>query len=236
MSPHKLPEKTYDELVALYYGRYRKLKQYQQHTDEALMFKARAKALEVQSNQELAKKQEKVDEQADIEDDAVFRQERMDEYERVYGEWDDAGDQALLINLVELEVQFRAIRRDLTRATTLGDKEKYWKALRENSEAQKSLQITLGIDKKTRELTRATGNPMDNWAEIKEELGDWVDMLVAEFPPEADKVKTEQELKDLIKVKLSWPFAIIDSVVYNLKRVNGILPIGEQSEQSAEDL
>jgi hypothetical protein len=227
LSPKRVP-KTFEELVTLYAGRYRHLPQYKDWTEEQILTKARSKALQVQEDAQIIEKGQKADAEVDQASDEAFRQERMAQYEQVYGEWDDAGDQALLINLVELEVQFRAIRRDLTRATQLGDKEKYWKALRENSEAQKNLQVTLGIDKKSRELTRATGNPMDNWQQIKDELGDWVDMLVEEFTQEAETVNTEQELKDLMKVKLSWPFAVIDSVVYNLKRVNGY--VHEESE------
>jgi hypothetical protein len=64
---------------------------------------------------------------------------------------------------------------------------------------------------------------MDNWQEIKEEIGDWVDQLVDEFPEEANNAKDEQQLKDLMKYKLSWPFKVIDAVIDNLKRVNGIV-------------
>ncbi len=221
MSPKRVP-KTHDELAALYKGRYDHLPQYKDWTDEQKWIKAHAKASEVQMNAEIIAKGQRADAEAEQQEDEAFRQERMSEYERVYGEWDDAGDLALLINLVELEVQFNAIRRDLTRATTLNDKEKYWKALRENSEAQKSLQVTLGIDKKSRDSARATGNPMDNWQQIKDEVGDWVDMLVEEFPQLADEVKNEEELRDLMKIKLSWPFTVIDAVIKNVKRVNGI--------------
>jgi hypothetical protein len=223
LSPRRKTPRTFDELVQLYYGRYKVLAQYKDFSDEELMQLARTKALQVQADAQVAERGRKADAEADLQEDEAFRQERMAEYERVYGEWDDAGDLALLINLVELEVQFRAIRRDLSRATLLNDKEKYWKALRENSEAQKSLQVTLGIDKKSRDAARSTGNPMDNWQEIKEEIGDWVDQLVDEFPEEANNAKDEQQLKDLMKYKLSWPFKVIDAVIDNLKRVNGIV-------------
>lgn len=225
----KRPPKTFEELVELYAGRYRHLPQYKDWTEDQILTKARSKALSVQENAEIIERGKQADANVDREEDEAFRQERMTQYEEVYGEWDDAGDLALLINLVELEVQFHVIRRDLTRATTIGDKEKYWKALRENSEAQKSLQITLGIDKKSREATRATGNPMDNWQAIKDEVADWVDMLVEEFANEAEQTTTEQELKDLMKIKLSWPFTVIDAVIYNLKRVNGYLTTPEES-------
>ena len=221
MSPKRQP-KTYDELVTLYKGRYDNLPQYKDWVEEDKLNLARAKALQVLENTRIIERGQKVDAFAEQEEDERFRQDRMSEYERVYGEWDDAGDLALLINLVELEVTFRAIRRDLSRATSLADKEKYWKALRENSEAQKSLQVTLGIDKKSRETARAGGDPMKNWEDVKEEIGDWVDMLVEEFPSEAEKVGTEEELRDLMKIKLSWPFHIVDSVISNVKRVNGL--------------
>jgi hypothetical protein len=220
LSPKRVP-KTFDELVTLYKGRYDHLPQYKDWTDEQKLTKARSKALEVQENAQIIEKGQKADAEADREEDEEFRQRRMTEYQEVYSDWDEASDMALLINLVELEVQFRVIRRDLTRSSMLADKEKYWKALRENSEAQKSLQVTLGIDKKSRDATRSSGNPMDNWRDIKDEIGDWVDMLIEEFPKEAGSVETEAELRDLMKIKLSWPFVVIDSVIENLKRVNG---------------
>ena len=220
MSRKRIP-KTFDELVELYARRYRSLVQYKEWTEDEILTKARAKAIEVQDNAKIIERGKQIDALGEQEEDEAFRQERMNQYEQVYGEWDDAGDLALLINLVELEVQFRAIRRDLTRARSLLDKEKYWKALRENSTAQKDLQAALGIDKKSREATKATGNPMDNWQAIKDEVGDWVDLLVKEFVEEANDAESEERLRDLMKIKLSWPFEVIDAVIYNLKRVNG---------------
>lgn len=220
------PSRTYEQLRDKYYAGYLHLKQFRDKlaatpptiTLEELREMAGARAINQMRDDQMLATRESVDINADLEDDAAYREERMDEYEKV-SEWDEAGDRALLISLVELETQHRAIRRDLSRAHSIGDKEKYWTALRQNSEAQKNLQITLGLDKKTREQARISGNPMDNWQEIKDEVGDWVDMLVSEFTAEADMAKTEDDLKDLMKLKLSWPFAIVDSVVYNLKRV-----------------
>lgn len=234
---------TLEQREEFYYDKYLHLSQYKKAlaanpptiTHETLRAKARAKALQFEANQLQIKNRKVTTQDDDLEDDAEYRQARFDAYEEAFGEWDDAGDKALLINLVELEVQFQAIQRDLTRTTLLGDKEKYWKALRENSEAQKSLQVTLGIDKKTREQTRASGNPMDNWRDIKEELGDWVDMLVEEFIEEAKHMQSEPELKDLMKMKLSWPMTVVDSVVYNLKRVNGMISVREESETASEE-
>lgn len=218
--------RTYEQLREKYYAQYLRLKQYRDKLDatpptitlDELRKLADARAVNQMHDDQMLATRESVDIGADLDADAVYREERMDEYEKV-SEWDEAGDRALLISLVELETQHRAIRRDLSRAHSIGDKEKYWTALRQNSEAQKNLQITLGLDKKTREQARTSGNPMDNWQEIKDQVGDWVDMLVAEFIAEADMAKTEDDLKDLMKLKLSWPFAIVDSVVYNLKRV-----------------
>jgi hypothetical protein len=143
----------------------------------------------------------------------------MSEYEAM-AEWDDAGDAAILISLVEHEVQFRAIQRDLLRSTSATEKEKVRKALIENGRAQGDLLKMLGIDKKSRETARTSGSPIDNWTDIKEEVGDWVDMLVKEFVKEAKKVETEEELRDLAKYKLSWPFEVVDSFIANLKRVS----------------
>lgn len=229
MSPNKVTP-TYEQYRDQFYARYQRLKQFRDQLEatpptitlDQLMKKAEARALEAMRNDNLIASREIVDIDADLQDDATYREERMDEYEKV-GEWDDAGDKALLISLVELETQHRAIRRDLARSTKLTEKERYWDALRQNSTAQKDLQIVLGIDKKTREQARASGNPMDNWREIKEEIGDWVDMLVSEFTEEAKAIKTEEDLGDLLKIKLSWPLAIVDSVLYNHKRVLGIV-------------
>jgi len=222
---------TYEQLVEKYYNQYLVLKQYRDKLDaqpptitlDDLRNKAKARALTALQDAAHIAERGTVDIAGDLQDDAEYRESRIDEYEKAYGEWDDAGDKALLISLVELETQFRAIRRDLSRATGLIDKEKYWKALRENSEAQKSLQLTLGIDKKSREQARISGNPMDNWAEIKTEIGDWVDMLMEEFVDMANKARTEEDLRDAMKAKLSWPLAIVDAVIHNVKRVNGIL-------------
>lgn len=221
---------TYEWYVEHYFENYQRLKQYRDQLNAKpptltladLRDKARARALQAVQNDQLIASREIVDIQSDLESDAEYREERMDEYEKV-GEWDDAGDKALLISLVELETQHRAIRRDLARATKLGEKERYWDALRQNSDAQKNLQITLGLDKKSREQARVAGNPMDNWKEIKDEVGDWVDMLVTEFLSEAKETKTEEDLRNLMKYKLSWSFEVVDSVVYNLKRVLGIV-------------
>lgn len=230
--PKSIP-KTFEEKVEFNYKRYLTLAQYVKKladgtmTHEDLRAMARAKAVQQETDEQIRIKRKQINADEDLEDDEVYRDERMTAYEKHY-EWDDAGDLALLINLVELEVQFRAIRRDLARVSSLSDKEKYWKALRENSESQNKLQVSLGIDKKSRDAAKASGNPMENWQDIKDEVGDWVDMLISEFPEEAEKVNTEQELKDLMKIKLSWPFEVIDSVVYNLKRVSGS-PISEDT-------
>lgn len=225
------PSRTYEQWVEYYYIQYQNLQQYQKKlkatpptiTLQDLYNKASARALGKIQEEQLKAERGTVDVAGDLEDDAEYREKRLSEYEATYGEWDDAGDYALLLNLVELETQFQAIKRDLSRTLSITDKEKYWKALRENSEAQKSLQVTLGIDKKSREQARISGNPMDNWDTIKEEIGDWVDMLKAEFVEKANEAKTEEDLRDLMKSKLSWSFDLVDSVVYNVKRVNGLV-------------
>lgn len=217
-------ELTFEERVEKYYQGYLRLRQYRDKLDAGtidhafLRKQAEARAIQAIHDEQTIANRKSVNEEEDLEDDARFRESRLDEYEAA-AEWDEAGDKALLSSLIELEVQHRVIKRDLSRATSLNDKEKYWKALRENSIAQRDLQIVLGIDKKTREQARASGNPMDNWQQIKDEIGEWADMLVDEFAQEAEQTKTVQELKDLMKIKLSWPLAVIDSVVYNLDRV-----------------
>lgn len=222
--------KTYEYYVEHYFQQYLRLKQYKDRlnatpptiTIEELRDKARARALTALSNDQMIANREVVDKDADLRSDQEYREERMDEYEKAYGEWDDAGDKALLISLVELETQHRAILRDLSRATTVSEKEKYWDNLRKNASAQKDLQVTLGIDKKSREQQRISGNPMDNWREIKEEIGDWVDQLAQEFVAEATATKTKTELRDLMKYKLSWSFEVIDSIISNLERLNSL--------------
>jgi hypothetical protein len=227
MTKPKAPQ-DYDHIVERLHGQYQKMSQFRKQLDagsitlEDLKGKARARALEIIRDRELIASRAQINVEDDLQEDAEFRESRVVEYEKAYGEWDDAGDYGLLVSLVELETVQRAIRRDLSRATTLADKEKYWKALRENTEAQKGLQQTLGIDKKSRDSARAAGNPMDNWDGIKDEVGEWVDMLVAEFVDEAQVTETEQDLRDLMKYKLSWPFGVVDSIVYNVKRLNGI--------------
>lgn len=225
------PFRTYEQWVEYYYTQYQNLQQYQKKLNATpptitlgdLHNKAKARALSKMQEEQLKADRGTVDVAADLEEDAEYREKRLAEYEATYGEFDDAGDSALLLNLVELETQFQAIKRDLGRTLSITDKEKYWKALRENSEAQKSLQVTLGIDKKSREQARISGNPMDNWAAVKEEIADWVDMLMAEFVEKANEATTEEDLRDLMKSKLSWPFDLVDSVVYNVKRVNGLV-------------
>lgn len=217
--------RTYEWYVGHHYNNYLRLKQYRDAlalktiTLEDLMNKARGRALRSVSEDQLIANRQVVDQDADLRADADYREQRIDEYERTYGEWDDAADKALLISLVELEAQQRAILRDLSRASTLSDKDKYWTALRYNTTAQKELQVTLGVDKKSRDQARISGNPMDNWKEIKDEIGDWVDMLTAEFVKEVSEVKDLGELRDIMKYKLSWPLDVIDAVLDNHKRV-----------------
>ena len=189
-------------------------------TVDELREKARARATVELQNQEMIQNRNRVDPIAEMNADADFRTQRLSEYEAL-GDWDDAGDKAILISLVEHEVQFRSINRDLSRATTDTAKEKLRGSLVQNGKAITELQKTLGIDKKSREQARTEGNPIDNWATIKEEIGDWVDQLVKEFVKEAKKAKTEGELRDLAKYKLSWPFEVIDAFIDNLKRVSG---------------
>lgn len=221
-------DSPYEKLKEDYYNRYLHLAQYKKGladgtiTHDDLKEKAAVRAQQELLKRDLIKNRGSIDANKDLEDDANYRASRLDVYEKAYGPWDDAGDIGLLMSLVELETVQQGILRDLTRATTLSDKERYWKAIRENAAAQRDLQVVLGIDKKSRDQARISGNPMENWEDIKGELADWVDMLMEEFPAEAKRAKTEERLRDLMKYKLSLPLAVVDSIVYNLKRVNGI--------------
>lgn len=154
--------------------------------------------------------------------DEAFKEDRLATYTAQYGDWDDAGDRALLLSLVELETQQRIIVRSLSQATKITDKERYWRALKDNSEAQQRLQATLGIDKKSREAIKIKDNPMENWENIKTEVGNFYDMLISEFPKAADDAQSEAELRDMMKYKLSWPFSVVDAILRNLKRLNGL--------------
>lgn len=232
MSPRAYKNLTFEEKIEKKITALKPLVQYQkmaktlpkQAFDDEMYAKARqlVVAAEQRAIDKTVVKKPQIDIGRDSDNDSAFREARMEAYQKEHGIWNDAGDRGLLFSLIELETQQRRIIRDLERTRMSSEKERYWKALKENASSQQSLQQTLGIDKKSREQAKIVANPMENWENIKQDVGDFFDGLINSFPENAAKARTEEELRDVMKHHLSWPFPVIDAVIEGVKRIHGL--------------
>lgn len=156
------------------------------------------------------------------EGDLAFKEEREQFYRTEY-EWNDSNDEASLEGLISLEMQLRVITRDLEDPHTPIDAlPGLRKSLVEITKEHRALQKDLGIDRTTREREKQNKNVVDDWDRIKHEAKEKLEELSKEFGLWAVQVQTEAELRDRMKYHFAIPFADVDTVLSNHRRVLGL--------------
>lgn len=154
--------------------------------------------------------------------DLDFKEERERAYREQY-EWNTSNDEASLEGLISLEMQMRVVTRELEDPHTVQDAlPGLRKALSELTKEHRTLQKDLGIDRTTREKAKQDRNTVDDWDRIKKEAKEKLDELSAEFGLWAVQVKTEAELRDRMKYHFAIPFADVDTILSNHRRVLGL--------------
>ena len=102
--------------------------------------------------------------------------------------------------------------------------------LRKLAETHRSLVQASGLDRKSAEDQKRNASPMEKWGEQVGRFAAFMKKRLAEFPTEAETVESERDLRELARYKLGWDFAIIDALMANTKRVNGLEATVDQYE------
>lgn len=126
--------------------------------------------------------------------DLDWRAEQEARYKAEY-DWNDANDESALQMLLDLEVQMRALNRELTKAKlSIGDRVELTKEMRNFAKDHAGLQKALGIDRVSRENRRRDEDPM---AALKEQIqlgAAYVQQLRDEWVEVAPEIITIDEL------------------------------------------
>ena len=156
------------------------------------------------------------------EDDVTYRESQERKYKQDY-EWNSSNDLADLDHLLNLEIQIRAINRELGTPGLLAvEKEKLRKTLNEAIREHRQLQSHIGIDRPAREKKVTAGDPMVDWERIKEEALLKKQMQRQELLEKLPEIETEAELRDMLKYGTLENFGIIDPILTAHRRVLGI--------------
>lgn len=165
---------------------------------------------------------DKVTREEKQESDLEWRESRLNAYRSQY-EWNDANDEGSLDALVSLEMQMRVVSRELEDPKTDDNALKDLRASMANlSKEHRTLQKDLGIDRSTREKAKSAKNIVDDWDRIKQEAAEKLESLIVEFHEWAEQVETEADLRDRMKYHFAIPFAAVDDVLSNHRRVLGL--------------
>lgn len=152
-------------------------------------------------------------------EDEEYRKQQERRYRADY-DWNTSNDEAALDHLLNLEIQIRQISRELE--ANAGDKDKLRKSLNDTNREHRQSMAALGIDRISREKKSNSGDPMDDWERIKEEAKIKKSQQRQKFLEQLPAVKTEQELKDLIKYGLLLKFDTIEPMLVAHRRVLGL--------------
>lgn len=165
-----------------------------------------------------------------LEEIEAYRQERLEAYQDAF-EWNDANDKASLDALVELETQLYVIRHDL-QMPKLSDtrRENLMKLMGDFTKQHADIQAKLGIDKKSRDAAKRNEAPMEKFEREILRFHRFMQERLDSFPAAADNVDSEKNLRELIRYKTGWDFKIIDAIIRNTKRLNGLEPVVEEYE------
>lgn len=155
-------------------------------------------------------------------EDISFKQEREAAYRGQY-DWNTSNDEASLEGLISLEMQMRVVTRELEDPHTSAD---FLPGLRNQlanlTKEHRTLQKDLGIDRTTREKEKQSKNTVDDWDRIKREAKEKLEELSKEFGLWAVQVQTEADLRDRMKYHFAIPFADVDTILSNHRRVLGL--------------
>ena len=154
-------------------------------------------------------------------EDEDYRLQQEEKYRSEY-EWNTSNDESSLTHLLDLEVQIRSINRDIINSLNVADKDKLRSRLTDTVREHRQLQHDLGIDRPAREKKVASGDPMDDWDRIKREATVKKQQQREKFLTEVQGVKTEGELRDIIKYGLLLKFDVIDTMLEHHRRVLGL--------------
>lgn len=154
-------------------------------------------------------------------EDAKYREKQRRNYRQEF-DWNNANDEASLDQLLDLELQIRAIRRDMEKAGDYKSKNSYRNALTKAIAEHRNLQKDLQIDRSSREKKRTTTNVIDDWDRIKIDAAKKIKELNEEFIEMASESKTESELRDKIKFHGVIPFEMVDAILTHHRRVLGL--------------
>jgi hypothetical protein len=163
--------------------------------------------------------------------DEQYRIEQTERYRREY-EWGDetrANDEAGLAHLIDIEIELRKLRRDLS-APKIAWKEKteLLDALRQLTAAHAAQQKTLDMDRATRSQKHAAGDPLDEWQRIVKDGEAKMHALAQEAQAAWAEAKSEAELRPLAKHHLGYPYAVVDALLENHRRVLGLSTVVER--------
>lgn len=127
-------------------------------------------------------------------EDIEWRAEQEARYKAEF-DWNDANDESALQFILDLEVQMRALNRELAKAKiSIGDRVELTKEMRNFAKDHAGLQKSLGIDRVSRENRKRGEDPM---AELKRQITQgaaYVQQLRDEWVEVAPDIKTEEEL------------------------------------------
>lgn len=214
--------KTRNDYIQSGIRMYKNMVQYRDWSEDDLWVKASEYADKQMEEQAKRLAGQKITREDKRQDDAEWRAGRIAAYESQY-DWNDANDYASLEGLVSLEMQMRVVTRELEDPNT---PEAHLKDLRgalaSLTKEHRALQKDLAIDRSTREKERSQRNIVDDWDRIKTDAKAKLDALSEEFREEASKVETEAELRDRLKYHFAIPFAAVDDVLRNHRRVLGL--------------
>lgn len=159
-----------------------------------------------------------------------YRMAREELYKELY-EYNDANDLFSLMNLAQIETQIYINNWELAKPNLKPiDRQKYQEALAKLVESHTKLQKEIGIDKKSRDNAKANKSPIEKFEEQMRRAHVYRMSLLDNFPVEADNVTMEEgekELRELIKARLGFRFALVDAIIRNIKRLNGLEPTVE---------
>ena len=220
--------KTRDELIASGLRMYRVMPQYRDKLHSGLMSEdelwemaARYADKQIEKRTEALVGEKKTRESM-LQSDLTFKEEREHAYREQY-EWNDSNDEASLEGLVSLEMQIRVVTRELEDPHTSADiLPGLRRSLGDLTKEHRTLQKDLGIDRTTREKEKQSKNTVDDWDRIKRESKVKLEELSKEFGLWAVQVQTEAELRDRMKYHFAIPFADVDTVLSNHRRVLGL--------------
>lgn len=152
-------------------------------------------------------------------DDADYRLEQKERYEELY-EWNDANDRAALEQLLDLEVQSRAVNREFSRAhLNVKDRTSLLGELRNIAKDHAALQKALGIDRITRDSRARSEDPMQALREQIKLGADYVRQLREEWPSVAPTVKSMEELVALAQHHSGMPVEWVQATLAAHKRL-----------------